>query len=247
MNLKDLKLTWLGHATFRIETPAGKTVIIDPWVMNNPMCPEAEKKVKKVDILLCTHGHGDHIGDAVEICKQHNPVVVGIPELVGWLRKKGAKQTAEMNKGGTQTVGDIKVTMVHADHSCGIQDGDEMVYGGEACGYMVEFSNGVKLYHAGDTNVFGDMSIIRELYAPEIVMLPIGDHYTMGPREAAYACNLLKPKAVIPMHFGTFPVLTGRPGELQKLVPNVEVVAMKPGTTLTGSTEADHSARKRTA
>ena len=144
MNLKDLKLTWLGHATFRIETPAGKTVIIDPWVMNNPMCPAAEKRIKKVDVLLCTHGHGDHIGDAVEICKQHNPVVIGIPELARWLGKKGAKQLAEMNKGGTQTVGDIKVTMVHADHSCGIQDGDEMVYGGEACGYVVEFSNGVK-------------------------------------------------------------------------------------------------------
>src|SRR5581483_10205471 len=159
MNLKGVKLTWLGHATFRIETPGGKTVIIDPWVMNNPMCPESERKVKKVDILLCTHGHGDHIGDAVEICKQHNPIVVGIPELAGWLRKKGARQIAEMNKGGTQNVGDIKVTMVHADHSCGIQDGDELIYGGEACGYVMEFSNGVKIYHAGDTNVFGDMAI----------------------------------------------------------------------------------------
>jgi L-ascorbate metabolism protein UlaG (beta-lactamase superfamily) len=158
--------------------------------------------------------------------------VVGIPELARWLGKKGAKQVAEMNKGGTQTVGDIKVTMVHADHSCGIQDGDETIYGGEACGYVIEFSNCVKIYHAGDTNVFGDMAIIRDLYAPEIAMIPIGDHYTMGPREAAYACNLLKPKTVIPMHFGTFPVLTGRPGELQKLVPNVEVLEMKPGVTI---------------
>ena len=232
MNLKGVKLTWLGHATFRIETPGGKTVIIDPWVMNNPACPESEKKVKKVDVLLCTHGHGDHIGDAVEICKQHNPIVVGIPELARWLGKKGAKNVAEMNKGGTQTVGDIKVTMVHADHSCGIQDGDELIYGGEACGYVIEFSTGLKIYHAGDTNVFGDMAIIRELYAPEIVMLPIGDHYTMGPREAAYACNLLKPKSVIPMHFATFPVLTGRPSELHKLAPGIEIVEMRPGETL---------------
>lgn len=147
MNLKCVKLTWLGHATFRIETPGGKTVIIDPWVMNNPACPDSEKKIKKVDVLLCTHGHGDHIGDAVEICKQHNPIVVGIPELARWLGKKGAKNVAEMNKGGTQTVGDIKVTMVHADHSCGIQDGDELVYGGEACGYVIEFSTGLKIYH----------------------------------------------------------------------------------------------------
>jgi L-ascorbate metabolism protein UlaG (beta-lactamase superfamily) len=241
MNLNGIKLTWLGHATFRIETPAEKTVIIDPWIMGNPMCPESEKNVKNVDVLLCTHGHGDHIGDAAEIARKHNPIVVGIPELARWLGKKGAKQIAEMNKGGTQTVADIKVTMVHADHSCGIQDGDELVYGGEACGYVVEFSNGVKIYHAGDTNVFGDMAIIRELYSPEIAMLPIGDHYTMGPREAAYACKLLKPKILIPMHFGTFPVLTGRPNQLQKLVPDIEVFEMKPGATVSGELRLVHA------
>jgi L-ascorbate metabolism protein UlaG (beta-lactamase superfamily) len=233
MNLKGIKITWLGHATFRVETPGGRIILIDPWVMGNPACPTTERNVKKVDVMLCTHGHFDHIGDAVEIAKKHNPKVVGIPELCGWLGKKGVKQTAEMNKGGTQTVEDIKVTMVHADHSCGIKDGDELVYGGEACGYVVEFSNGVKIYHAGDTNVFGDMKIIRELYAPEIAMIPIGDHYTMGPREAAYACNLLKPKTVIPMHFGTFPPLVGRPSDLKKLVPDMEIREMKPGETIT--------------
>src|ERR1700728_3756328 len=224
MNLKGIRLTWLGHSTFRIEPAAGKTILLDPWIMGNPMCPEAEKKVKKADILLCTHGHFDHIADAVEIVKQHNPLVVGIFELCGWMEKKGAKQISTMNKGGKQTVGDIKVTMVHADHSCGISDGDQIVYSGEACGYGIEFPGGLKIYHAGDTAVFGDMAIIRELYAPEIAMLPIGDRFVMSPREAAYACKLLKPQAVIPMHFGTSPLLTGTPGAFKKLVSGIEVV-----------------------
>lgn len=232
MNLKGIKLTWLGHAAFRIDTPGGKTLLVDPWVMGNPMCPESHKKFDKLDVMLCTHGHFDHIGDAVTIAKQHNPTVVGIFELCAWMEKKGVKQTSPMNKGGTQKVGDVRVTMVHAVHSCGIQDGDQIVYGGEACGYVMEFENGVKIYHAGDTAVFGDMGIIHELYGPELAMLPIGDHFTMSPREAAHACRLLKPKTVIPMHFGTFPLLTGTPAELKKLVKGVEVVEMKPGQTI---------------
>lgn len=232
MDLKGIKLTWLGHATFRIQTPGGKTILVDPWVMGNPACPENEKTVKKVDVMLCTHGHFDHIGDAVAIAKQHSPTVVGIPELTGWLEKKGVKNTAMMNKGGTQVVGDIRVTMVHADHSCGITDGDQVVYGGEACGYVIHFENGVKIYHAGDTNVFGDMKIIHDLYNPDIAMLPIGDHFTMSPREAAYAIGLLKPRTVIPMHFATFPVLTGRPSELAKLAKDVEICEMKPGQAI---------------
>jgi L-ascorbate metabolism protein UlaG (beta-lactamase superfamily) len=232
MNLNGIKLTWLGHATFRIETPGGKVIYIDPWIAGNPACPEKDKKVEHVDALLCTHGHMDHIADAVDLCKKHQPPTVGIYELCTWLEKKGANNIAPMNKGGSLTVGDIKVTMVHADHSCGILDGDEVIYAGEAVGYVIEFANGLKIYHAGDTNVFGDMKIIRELYAPDIAMLPIGDRFTMSPREAAYACNLLQPKTVIPMHFGTFPLLTGTPGQLRKLVKDVEVVEMKPGVTM---------------
>ena len=232
MDLRGVQLTWLGHATFRIETPAGTTIYIDPWVMGNPSCPAAEKRVKKVDVLLCTHGHFDHIGDAVEIAKEHQPVVVGIFELATWMEKKGAKNVSPMNKGGSQAVKDVTVTMVHADHSCGISDGDAIIYGGEACGYIIAFANGLKIYHAGDTNVFGDMSVIHDLYKPDIAILPIGDRFTMSPREAAYAAKLLKVNTVIPMHFGTFPQLTGTPDQLRNLLPSVEVVALSPGQTV---------------
>ncbi len=235
MNLAGNRLTWLGHATFRIETKGGVIAIVDPWVMGNPMCPDSEKKVKKVDLLICTHGHQDHIGDAVKIAREHNPKVVGIFELCTWMGKKGAKQILPMNKGGTQTVEGIKITMTHAVHSCGIQDDDgSIVYGGEACGYVLELPGGVKLYHAGDTAAFSDMKIIHDLYEPEIAMLPMGDHFTMSPREAAYACNLLQPKTVIPMHFGTFPMLTGTPAQLRQLLSGSgpELVEMKPGETL---------------
>ena len=234
MELNGIKLTWLGHATFRIQTERGTTIYIDPWVMGNPMCPEPEKSVKKADILICTHGHFDHIGDAVAIAKKHNSKVVGIFELCTWMQKKGVQQIAPMNKGGTQQVDDIRVTMVHAVHSCGIQDDDgSIVYGGEACGYVIQFENGMKIYHAGDTAAFSDMKIIHDLYAPDIACLPIGDHFVMSPREAGYALNLLKVQDVIPMHFGTFPVLTGTPGELRKHAPgSTNIVAMTPGQTL---------------
>jgi len=139
-----------------------------------------------------------------------------------------------MNKGGSQEVGDIYVTMVHADHSCGIEDDGQIIYGGEPCGYVIHFKNGLRIYHAGDTNVFGDMQLIHELYQPDLVMLPVGDVFTMGPREAALACKLLKPKAVIPMHFATFPLLTGTPQELERRIKDmgIELHTMKPGESL---------------
>ncbi len=227
-----VNITWLGHSTFRIETPEKKTFLIDPWVKQNPMCPENEKHQKKVDVLLCTHGHFDHIGDAVEICRELQPKVVGIYELATWLQKKGAKNVSPMNKGGTQEVEGVKITMTHAFHSCGIQEEDgSIIYGGEACGYVMKFSDGLTIYHAGDTAVFGDMKLICELYSPDIAMLPIGDHFTMGEKEAQMACELLRPKAVIPMHFGTFPLLTGRPKGLRPAREELgfQVLEFKPG------------------
>lgn len=236
MRLNGIKITWLGHATFLVETPGGTQVLIDPWVMNNPKTPADKKNFQKIDVMLCTHGHGDHIGDGVELAKKYDPKVVGIYELCAWMQSKGAKQIVPMNKGGTASVGDIKVTMVQANHSSGIEDGGQVIYGGEACGWVITFSNGTRIYHAGDTNVFGDMEIIRDLYRPDLAMLPIGDHFTMGPREAAYACRLLEPKAVIPMHWGTFPMLTGTPEEfgheLKSSGLGVELITMKPGETI---------------
>jgi len=229
------KLTWLGHAAFRITTPSGNVILIDPWIHSNPATPEALKKIDRVDTMLITHGHFDHIADAVELGKKFKPRVVGIFETCAWLESKGVPNTTGMNKGGTQKVGEIEVTMVNAVHSCGIQDGDKIVYGGEACGYILRLPGGLTIYHAGDTAVFGDMKIIGELYAPTVAMLPIGDYYTMGPREAALAIRLLNVRHVIPMHFGTFPVLTGTPDSLQDLtrdVPSLEYHVLKPGETL---------------
>jgi L-ascorbate metabolism protein UlaG (beta-lactamase superfamily) len=234
MDLQGLKLTWLGHAAILIQTTGGKFVLIDPFLKENPATPSRMKNLKAVDVLLITHGHGDHLGDAVEIAQKHKPKVVGIYELCAWLQKKGVENTAPMNKGGSQMVGDVRVTMVHALHSSGLEDTGQTIYAGEPCGYVIEFENGLKIYHAGDTAVFGDMHIIHELYHPDLALLPIGDHFTMGPHEAAYACQLLRPRAVVPIHWGTWPLLTGKPGDLRKQVEGmgIEVIEMKPGQTI---------------
>ena len=229
------KLTWLGHSTFKITLPGGKVMVIDPWVMGNPACPEALKKFDRLDVMLITHGHFDHIGDAVALAKQHKPQVVGIYETCAWLESKGVANTNPMNKGGSQKVGEVEVTMVNAIHSCCILDDGKIIYGGEACGYIVRLPGGLTLYHAGDTCVFGDMKIIGELYKPDLACLPIGYLFTMSPREAALAIRLLGVSHVVPMHFGTFPPLVGRPEDVQNLTQDVaglEIHALKPGESL---------------
>ena len=232
----DIAITFLGHATFSFRTPGGKTFMVDPWLQDNPSCPDAMKHPESLDALLITHGHFDHIADAVRLGKELKPAaVVGAFEACEWLKGKGVENTVGMNKGGTVEVAGIHATMVHAVHSCGISDGDQIIYGGEAAGFVLDFGNGFTVYHAGDTDVFMDMQLIGELYEPDLALLPIGGHFTMGPRQAARACSLLGVSAVVPMHYGTFPVLSGTPEELRAALaeesPRCQVIEVKPGET----------------
>lgn len=220
--MSRLQVTWLRHSTVLLDTPGGKRVLIDPWLTSNPATPAAFKDVAalaRLDVLLITHGHFDHMADAVAVAKAYKPQVVAIFEIAEWLGAHGVENLQPMNLGGTIEVGGHKVTMTNAHHSSGISDADgKIVYGGDPAGYVVEFENGRRIYHAGDTCVFGDMALIRELYSPEVVFLPIGDRFTMGPREAAKAVELLQPHKVLPLHYGTFEALTGTPDALRPLL-----------------------------
>src|SRR3979411_1957666 len=231
MALNDkVSFTWVGHGTWLATSAGGKKLVLDPWVMNNPVAPEHLKNPERVDILAVTHGHFDHIHDAVELAKKHSCKVLAIPETAGWLKKKGVENTIDFNTGGTVDVDGIKFTMTHAEHSCGITDGDQVIYGGEAVGYVIEFENGFKIYFAGDTDVFGDMRLIGELDRLDAAFLPLGAYSTMSPKGAAKAVELLGVKTVAPMHLGTFPPLIGRPDQLQELVgPGVQVLDIHPG------------------
>jgi L-ascorbate metabolism protein UlaG (beta-lactamase superfamily) len=223
-------LTWLGHASFRFDTPGGKRVYIDPW-LSNPKCPDSEKEPERVDVIALTHGHGDHVGETVELSKQFSPEIVAMVELKGWLGNQGAS-VGEMpgpNKGGTVETGDVRITLVNAFHSSASDDGD---YLGEAAGLIVRGDGMPTLYFAGDTCVFGDMALIKRIYAPDVAVLPIGGHFTMDPTEAAVALELLGSPRCVPCHYGTFPLLAGTPDELRQQASGVEVLAPEPGETV---------------
>jgi L-ascorbate metabolism protein UlaG (beta-lactamase superfamily) len=225
------EITWLGHGTFQFRLETGEVILMDPWTDGNPAYPKGHA-FQRLDAILISHGHFDHIHDAVPLAKRFSPKVVAIYETCAWLESKGVQNTSPMNKGGSQAVGPVMATMTHAVHSCGILDDGKIVYGGEAAGFVLELADGRRLYFAGDTNVFADMQLIEQLYHPELAILPIGDLFTMSPREAALACRILKPKKVIPMHFGTFPPLTGRPEKLAELIrdlPGTQVWTLEIG------------------
>ena len=224
-------LTWLGHASFRLDSPGGKRIYVDPWLTGNPKCPETEQQPERVDLIALTHGHGDHVGDTVELAKRFQAPVVALLELRRWLTSQGLPEDVSQapNKGGTAHAEGIKITLTDAHHSSSTEDGTDT---GEPAGLVIELEDGLKIYFAGDTNVFGDMALIARLYKPTVAVLPIGDHFTMGPREAAVALELLGTKRCVPCHYGTFPLLTGTPEELRKLAPDVEVITPEPGETV---------------
>jgi L-ascorbate metabolism protein UlaG (beta-lactamase superfamily) len=226
--MADATLTWLGHASFRLETSGGKRIYIDPW-FDNPKCPDGEKDPERCDAIAVTHGHSDHTGSVVELSQKFGPVpIVAIVELKGWLKAQGA-QTDDLpgpNKGGTVEAAGVRFTLTNAFHSSSSDDG---TYLGEPTGIVVELEDGKKIYVAGDTCVFSGMELIGRLHSPDLAVLPIGGHFTMDPREAGLACELLGVSRVLPCHYGTFPLLAGTPDELRQHAPNVQIEAVEPG------------------
>jgi L-ascorbate metabolism protein UlaG (beta-lactamase superfamily) len=235
--LKPISVTWYGHSAFLLRDTGGFTVLIDPW-LDNPKSPVRPGGINRPDLILITHGHQDHIGNAVEIAGRTGAPVVAIHELSLWLESRGVRNVTGMNKGGSTTAGPVTVTMTNAVHSSDIDvgGGKDMRPGGTPAGFVIAFPDHPTVYHAGDTDVFGDMRIIRELHKPDIAILPIGGLYTMGPREAALAVSFLEPRHVIGMHYGTFPPLRGTPRELAGHLPADRkgiVAELVPGTART--------------
>ena len=227
-----VELTWLGHAAVRLRLADETTLYIDPWLTGNPSCPEAEQSPDRVDAIYLTHGHFDHVGSTMDLVQAHQPQVFAIHEIAVFLEAAGAENAVGSNKGGSvDGPGGVTATLVDAVHSSGISADDGIVPGGEAAGWVIAVPDGPTVYHAGDTTVFGDMELIGRLWSPDLALLPIGGHYTMGPAHAAEAARLLGVSSVVPIHYGTFPILAGTPDELAASLEGsgIEVLAATPG------------------
>src|SRR5258708_8496613 len=209
--MRPLSFTWLGHSTFLFTSPGGKRILIEPWVASNPSCPESAKKIGELDLILITHGHSDHAGDAVAIARATGAHVVANYEICLWLESKGIQSTAPMGCGGMQRVGDIAITMTNAVHTSSIEEDGKVVPLGNPGGFVIRFEDGLTIYFAGDTDVFGDMRLIGEMHRPTIGFLPIGDRFTMGPAAAARAAGILCAKQTTPHHSSNIPLLTHTP------------------------------------
>jgi len=230
--MSALSITWYGHATFAIGTPGGRRIVFDPWLSGNPKAP-AGAKIDKADVICVSHGHSDHTGDVLTVARSTGATVVAVFELANYFQGKGLKDVVGMGVGGTVDVKGLKISMTPAVHTSSIEEDGKVLYVGLATGFVVRLEDNRAIYFAGDTALFGDMRLIRELHAPEIAFLPIGDHYTMDPTAAALACEMLGVRQVVPMHYGTFPALSGSPDDLKKLVEprGVDVLVLKPGET----------------
>jgi L-ascorbate metabolism protein UlaG (beta-lactamase superfamily) len=224
-------ITWYGHSAFCIRSPKGVNILIDPW-LENPKAPPNAVSTVQADVILVTHGHGDHFGNTIEIAKRTGAQVFAIYEIAVYLESQGVQYVHGLNKSGTGAHNGVSFTMTHAEHSSGLEPGGPIISGGDPAGFVIRLENGQTIYHAGDTGVFGDMQLIGHLYKPHIVMLPIGGSVTMGPIEAAYACKLLKPQHIIGMHYGTNPTLSGTPDELKEHLSDgmsKKVTVLNPG------------------
>jgi L-ascorbate metabolism protein UlaG (beta-lactamase superfamily) len=229
--LPGLSVTWFGHSTFLMTTAQGVRVLFDPFLMNNPACPPSAKRLSNADLILISHGHSDHCEDAVSIARETGAAVIASPELAAWLERQGVKHVRAMNVGGKQRLSGIEIAMVPACHSSSAPDG---TYLGPATGFVVRFEEGPTIYFAGDTALFSDMRLIRDRHRPQVAFLPIGDRFTMGPEEAALAAEWLGVKTIVPMHYGTFPELTGTVDDLRIHAgpKDIQVIEMHPGETL---------------
>lgn len=231
MDLNGVEMTWLGHAAVRFRTRDGSVLLVDPWLEGNPACPAEEQHQGRVDAIYLTHGHFDHFGSTPSLAAQHGATVHAIHEISVHLESMGLEGVVGLNFGGTvEGPGGVRASLVPAVHSSGISGDGGIVDGGSPGGWVLDFPDGPTIYHAGDTFVFGDMALVGELFSPDVALLPIGGHYTMDPRQAAHAARLLGVSTVVPIHFGTFPILAGTPQQLEEHAAGTfEVVTLEPG------------------